>query len=73
MAISKRVRYEVLRRDGHRCRYCGAAAPEVALTVEHVVPQALGGRNDPHRLLESLIDGARPFMHENLMHLFWAA
>jgi hypothetical protein len=50
MAISKRVRYEVLRRDGHRCRYCGAAAPEVALTVDHVTPVALGGSDDPSNL-----------------------
>lgn len=23
MAISKRLRYEILRRDNHACRYCG--------------------------------------------------
>lgn len=51
MAISKRVRYEVLRRDGHRCRYCGAAAPDVTLTVDHVTPVALGGGDDPGNLV----------------------
>ncbi|MEU5976310.1 hypothetical protein [Streptomyces sp. NPDC047315] len=25
MAVSKRLRYEILRRDNHACRYCGAA------------------------------------------------
>ncbi|MFG1794224.1 HNH endonuclease [Nocardia sp. NPDC049149] len=50
MAVSKRVRYEVLRRDGHACRYCGSAAPDVVLTVDHVVPVALGGSNDPSNL-----------------------
>lgn len=30
MAVSKRTRYEVLRRDNHACRYCGARAPEAA-------------------------------------------
>lgn len=34
MAVSKRTRYEVLRRDNHACRYCGASAPEVKLTVD---------------------------------------
>jgi hypothetical protein len=42
-SVSKRLRYEVLKRDGHRCRYCGAAAPDAALTVDHVIPVALGG------------------------------
>ncbi len=51
MAVSKRVRFEVLHRDGHTCRYCGAAAPDVRLTVDHVIPHALGGRDDPTNLV----------------------
>ncbi|MFF8036213.1 HNH endonuclease [Streptomyces sp. NPDC016626] len=51
MAVSKRLRYEVLRRDNHTCRYCGAMAPEVSLTVDHVVPQALGGGDEPSNLV----------------------
>ncbi|MEU9578822.1 HNH endonuclease [Streptomyces chilikensis] len=51
MAVSKRLRYEVLRRDNHTCRYCGAAAPDVKLTVDHVVPQALGGSDEPSNLV----------------------
>lgn len=43
MAVSRRLRYEILRRDNHQCRYCGAAAPDVKLTVDHVLPVALGG------------------------------
>lgn len=56
MAISKRTRYEVLRRDDHRCRYCGAAAPDVKLTVDHVVPVALGGADDPTNLAAACRD-----------------
>ena len=51
MAVSQRLRYEVLRRDNHCCRYCGAAAPDVQLTVDHVVPVALGGSDDPTNLV----------------------
>jgi hypothetical protein len=51
MAVSKRLRYEVLRRDNHTCRYCGAVAPQVKLTVDHVVPQALGGGDEPSNLV----------------------
>jgi hypothetical protein len=51
MAVSRRLRYEILRRDNHVCRYCGVAAPDVPLTVDHVVPVALGGTDDPTNLV----------------------
>ena len=51
MALSKRLRYEVLRRDNHACRYCGAAAPDARLTVDHVIPVALGGTDEPSNLV----------------------
>jgi len=55
MAVSKRLRYEILRRDNHACRYCGATAPGVALTVDHVVPVALGGSDDPDNLVAACV------------------
>lgn len=56
MAVSKRVRYEVLRRDGHACRYCGAMAPDVRLVVDHVMPVALGGTDEPSNLATACFD-----------------
>jgi len=53
MAVSKRLRYEILRRDNHTCRYCGASAPDAPLRVDHVVPQALGGSDTPDNLVTS--------------------
>ncbi|WP_030724066.1 HNH endonuclease [Streptomyces sp. NRRL F-2580] len=53
MAVSKRLRYEILRRDNHTCRYCGASAPAVPLRVDHVVPVALGGSDIPDNLVTS--------------------
>ena len=56
MAVSKRLRYEILRRDSHTCRYCGASAPDVPLRVDHVTPTALGGTDDPTNLVTSCED-----------------
>jgi hypothetical protein len=56
MAVSKRTRYEVLRRDGHKCRYCGLVAAETELTVDHVLPVALGGSDDPSNLVAACED-----------------
>ncbi|GAS94389.1 HNH endonuclease domain protein [Mycolicibacterium canariasense] len=51
MAITKRLRFEILRRDGYRCRYCGHTAAEAELRVDHVIPTALGGGDDPDNLV----------------------
>lgn len=56
MTVSKRARYEVLRRDNHTCRYCGGTAPDVALTIDHVTPVALGGTDDPGNLVVACRD-----------------
>lgn len=56
MTVSKRVRYEVLRRDGYACRYCGAMAPDVKLTIDHVMPVALGGDDQPTNLVAACFD-----------------
>src|SRR5690348_290732 len=44
--LSKKLRFEVFKRDGFRCQYCGAAAPDVLLVVDHVNPVAKGGKNN---------------------------
>lgn len=54
--LSRRLRYEILRRDNHTCRYCGAAAPDAKLTVDHVVPVALGGSDEPGNLVTACQD-----------------
>lgn len=56
MAVSKRLRYEILRRDNFACRYCGAAAPDVKLNADHVIPQCLGGSDKPDNLVTSCAD-----------------
>lgn len=56
MTISKRLRYEILRRDEHTCRYCGGTVPDVVLTVDHVIPLALGGTDEPGNLVAACKD-----------------
>lgn len=56
MAVSRRLRYEILRRDNNTCQYCGQAAPDVKLTVDHVVPIALGGGDEPSNLVAACAD-----------------
>jgi hypothetical protein len=47
--ISRRLRYEILRRDDNTCRYCHAT--DSPLTIDHVVPVALGGTDEPSNLV----------------------
>lgn len=51
--VSKRVRFEVFKRDGFTCQYCGATPPKVVLEVDHVDPVAAGGTNDMDNLVTS--------------------
>lgn len=51
VAISPSDRYYILARDAFTCQYCGRSAPDVALHVDHIVPVAHGGENDPLNLL----------------------
>lgn len=49
--VSKALRFEILRRDNFRCHYCGSEASQTDLHVDHIVPQSLGGTNDPSNLV----------------------
>jgi len=55
-SISPKLRFDVLKRDGFTCQYCGRSAPEVELHVDHVVPVAEGGGNDPGNLTAACVE-----------------
>jgi hypothetical protein len=56
MAISKKLRFEILTRDGYACVYCGRDRSEVKLEVDHVIPKSKGGSNDPVNLVSACFD-----------------
>ena len=55
-SIPKSVRFEVFKRDRFTCQYCGAAAPDVILEVDHIKPVSKGGGNDLLNLVTSCRD-----------------
>jgi hypothetical protein len=56
MGLKPRVRIAVLARDGYRCVYCGATPARVHLQVDHVIPKARGGSDDPLNLVTACVD-----------------
>ena len=55
-AISKKLRFDVFKRDGFICAYCGATPPNVVLQVDHIHPVAEGGTN----AIDNLITSCQP-------------
>lgn len=57
-AIGARLRFDVLRRCNFACYYCGipAAMGIKQLHLDHVIPVALGGTNDPWNLVAACWD-----------------
>jgi hypothetical protein len=47
------VRFAVFARDGFTCRYCGRQPGDVKLVVDHIIPIAENGTNDPENLITS--------------------
>ena len=51
--INPKLRYEVLKRDRFKCRYCGAKGKYVKLEVDHIIPVSRGGTDDIDNLRTS--------------------
>lgn len=54
--ISKKLRFEVFKRDSFTCQYCGKSAPDVVLHVDHIKPIKEGGTNDITNLVTACAD-----------------
>lgn len=55
-SISKKLRFEVFKRDSFKCQYCGKSAPDVILECDHVVPVAEGGKTEMLNLITACRD-----------------
>ena len=55
-SISKKIRFEVFKRDCFICQYCGNHPPSVILEPDHINPVANGGNNDMNNLITACFD-----------------
>lgn len=54
--ISKKMRFDVFKRDSFTCQYCGKQSPDVILHVDHIKPVSKGGKNTLLNLVTSCSD-----------------
>lgn len=55
-AISKKLRFEVFKRDSFTCQYCGRKSPDIILHIDHINPVSKGGENDILNLITSCVE-----------------
>lgn len=49
--MSESLRYDILKRDGFKCKICGASQSDgVKLHVDHIIPVSKGGKTEPGNL-----------------------
>lgn len=65
--ISKKKRFEVFKRDGFTCQYCGKTPPETKLEIDHIKPVSLGGGNSYANLITSCFSCNRGKTNEPLI------
>lgn len=53
LSLSNKLRFEVFKRDGFHCVYCGSHPPTVVLECDHVIPVSKGGLNEIDNLVTS--------------------
>ncbi len=71
-ALSKRTRFEIFKRDGFQCIYCGVTPERAVLRVDHVKPVAEGGGDEPENLVTACHDcnaGKGPVPLEQRKHV----
>lgn len=55
-SLSRKIRFEVFKRDSFTCQYCGAKAPDKVLEVDHIHPVVEQGSDDLLNLITSCFE-----------------
>ena len=66
MPITKKLRFEIFKRDMFTCQYCGQRPPDVVLELDHIEPRASNGSDDEINLITSCFDCNRGKAHRKL-------
>ena len=53
---SKKIRFDVFKRDNFTCQYCGRTPPAVVLELDHVIPKAKGGADSIDNYITACFD-----------------
>jgi len=69
MSLSKKIRFEVFKRDGFICQYCGGHPPAIILEVDHIIPVSKKGTDDIDNLVTSCFDCNRGKSNRELTSL----
>ena len=56
MAINKKLRFEIFKRDEFTCQYCGKEPPDALLEVDHIIPRKENGGDEEENLITSCRD-----------------
>ena len=56
VTVSKKLRFEVFKRDNFTCQYCSAKPPKVPLEIDHIIPVCKGGDNNIDNLITACFD-----------------
>lgn len=56
LALGKKRRFDVFKRDAFACQYCGAHPPTAVLEIDHIVAVSAGGTNEIENLITACFD-----------------
>lgn len=54
--ITKKLRFEIFKRDGFKCAYCGKEPPNTVLEIDHIEPVSKGGEDDINNYITACFD-----------------
>jgi hypothetical protein len=55
-SLSKKLRFDLFKRDSFQCVYCGNRPPNVLLEIDHIIPHSKGGKDKIENLVTSCFD-----------------